>query len=88
MTPFDKQEAPGTNMEQLLKLFGKMEGGGEATAISFSKFPNSAEMRRWMDEPTHKCSRSARKPMKVVTWLKAVEMDNNSFEDFSVLGRL
>ena len=65
-----------------------MKGAGEAFTITFSKFPNAAEMRLWMNELIHKCARNVRNPTMMVTWLKAVEVEEDKYEDFNVLGRL
>ena len=69
-------------MDKLIALFGKLNGTRAANPITFTKFPNAAEMRLWMNELKNKCSRLSADPTTVVTWLEEVEKPSNKYEDF------
>ena len=75
-------------MDKLIALFGKLNGTGGANAITFTKVPNAADMRLWMNELKTKCARLSTDPTRVVTWLEEVEKPSNRYEDFGCLGSL
>ena len=84
----DRAGTPPPGVSDVTQMLLKMQkADGNPIDITFSKTPNPAEQRGWLDALKKKCARGQRDPGEVMRWLTVCECSDNVPEDFGTAGQ-